>query len=113
VLERMGSVHEEWARFAIAELILALEYLHNKGYAHLDVKPENMLISSSGHIKLTDFATIRNFKESQEKQNIQGTPEYIAPEIIKNQDPDLHADLWALGCVARILYFTCYNFFFN
>jgi len=43
------------AVFYIAEVILALQYLHSKGIVHRDVKPDNMLISATGHLKLTDF----------------------------------------------------------
>ena len=44
---------EKWARFYIAELVEALAALHQMGYIHRDVKPENMLISASGHIKVS------------------------------------------------------------
>jgi len=50
-----GYFEESMAVFYIAEVILALEYLHKKGIVHRDVKPDNMLISSTGHLKLTDF----------------------------------------------------------
>ena len=46
---------ESMAVFYIAEVILALQYLHSKGIVHRDVKPDNMLISATGHLKLTDF----------------------------------------------------------
>lgn len=51
------DVSEKWARFYTAELVLALDALHCMGFIHRDVKPDNMLISRSGHIKLADFGT--------------------------------------------------------
>ena len=48
---------EEWACFYIAELLLALEDIHTLGYIHRDVKPDNLLVHASGHIKLADFGT--------------------------------------------------------
>ena len=51
------DIPEEWAQFYIAELVLALEAIHKMGYVHRDVKPENMLIDVTGHLKLADFGT--------------------------------------------------------
>jgi serine/threonine protein kinase len=51
----VGALPEDAAKVAVAEVVLALEYLHTQGVTHRDVKPENMLIDSQGHIKLTDF----------------------------------------------------------
>lgn len=51
------EIPEAWAQFYIAELVLALEAVHQMGYVHRDVKPENMLMDSRGHLKLADFGT--------------------------------------------------------
>lgn len=48
---------EEFAKFYVAELVLALDAIHSFGYVHRDVKPDNMLISKNGHVKLADFGT--------------------------------------------------------
>lgn len=50
-----GFLEEAMAVFYIAEVTLALEYLHKHNIVHRDLKPDNMLISSTGHVKLTDF----------------------------------------------------------
>ena len=51
------EIPEPWAKFYIAELVLALDAVHQMGYIHRDVKPENMLMDSKGHLKLADFGT--------------------------------------------------------
>ncbi|CAK5072819.1 unnamed protein product [Meloidogyne enterolobii] len=51
------DIPEDWAQFYTAELVLALDAIHSLGYIHRDVKPDNMLISADGHIKLADFGT--------------------------------------------------------
>lgn len=54
-LKKKSKFSEKEARFYAAELILALDHLHEKGYIYRDLKPENILLDSDGHVKLTDF----------------------------------------------------------
>lgn len=51
------EVPEEWAKFYVAELTLALDAIHQIGYVHRDIKPDNMLMDTKGHLKLADFGT--------------------------------------------------------
>ena len=55
ILEGVGYFDEEVARYYLAQIILALEYLHANGIIHRDLKPDNILVDSEGHIKLIDF----------------------------------------------------------
>jgi serine/threonine protein kinase len=76
----MCTVSEEWAQFVIAEVLLALEYLHSQGVVHLDIKPENLVLTATNHVKLTDFGSARNLHTSEIVPVIlQGTAEYIPP----------------------------------
>ena len=89
------------AKFYVSEIVAAIEYLHKKKIVYRDLKPENVLISDTGHVKLTDFGLSKIFKKSKEKAyTICGTPQYLAPEVIISEDGyDSTVDWWSLGCV--------------
>ncbi|PPQ67817.1 hypothetical protein CVT26_007064 [Gymnopilus dilepis] len=59
LIKSLGSLPEEWTKNYIAEVVLGLEYLHQRGVVHRDLKPDNLLIDSHGHLKLTDFGLSR------------------------------------------------------
>jgi len=91
--------NEQIARFYVAEIILALEYLHGQGILYRDVKPENILLDACGHIKLSDFglAKIGVFDSNKGASTICGTPNYMSPEVIRGQQYGLSVDWWSLG----------------
>ncbi|KAI0304205.1 hypothetical protein BC826DRAFT_982051 [Russula brevipes] len=59
LIKSLGSLPEEWAKNYVAEVVLGLEYLHQRGIIHRDLKPDNLLIDQHGHLKLTDFGLSR------------------------------------------------------
>ena len=91
---------EEKAKFYVAEITVALNYLHDMKIVYRDLKPENIMIDSTGHIKLVDFGLSRQFSESEDKTySMCGTAEYVAPEILTGVGHDYQIDWWALGVV--------------
>jgi serine/threonine protein kinase len=94
-LRRAGRFSVDAARFYIAELVLALEYLHSFDVAYRDLKPENLLLDSEGHIKLADFGFAKRVPNLT--YTLCGTPEYLAPEIILGRGYGRSVDWWALG----------------
>ncbi|CAJ0870970.1 368_t:CDS:10 [Entrophospora sp. SA101] len=83
LLQNFELFDEEMARMYTVEVILALEYLHNNGITHRDLKPDNMLITSEGHIKLTDFGLSRI--SIPEKSNMAFTKEDESLSIISDK----------------------------
>lgn len=94
-LRKAGRFTDEVARFYAAEIVLTWEHLHSKNIIYRDLKPENLLISETGHIKVTDFGFAK--KIDQRTWTVCGTPEYLAPEIILSKGYGKPVDWWALG----------------
>ena len=73
------------ARFYLSEISTAIHFIHEMGYIHRDVKPENVLVDVSGHIKLADFGSAASLTEDGRIVGQfpfpVGTPEYVAPEV--------------------------------
>ncbi|GAB0090363.1 citron rho-interacting kinase [Sergentomyia squamirostris] len=107
---RNGAFEEEHAQFYLAEMIMSLNALHTMGYVHRDVKPENILLDRCGHLKLADFgnAALVNKDGNVISLSPVGTPDYIAPELLKiisSQEKgskaihDVSCDYWSLGII--------------
>ncbi|GLJ16981.1 hypothetical protein SUGI_0293650 [Cryptomeria japonica] len=96
---------ESTIRFYAAEVIVALEYLHEKGILHRDLKPENILVQDSGHIMLTDFdLSLRLISDHGEynewkSRSFVGTEEYIAPEVLWGKFHSYPVDWWSFGVI--------------
>jgi len=97
-LQREQRFNEERSRFYSAELLLALEHLHDLDVVYRDLKPENILLDYTGHIALCDFGLCKlNMKDNDMTNTFCGTPEYLAPEILKNEGYNKTIDWWTLG----------------
>ncbi|XP_065831141.1 serine/threonine-protein kinase Sgk2-like [Oscarella lobularis] len=96
-LKREMKFSENQSRFYIGEIILATEYLHSLGIIFRDLKPENVLLSSLGHVCLTDFGSAKDLEGSDQTSTFCGTPSYIAPEIIRGEQYGLSVDWWTCG----------------
>jgi serum/glucocorticoid-regulated kinase 2 len=99
-IERNGAFPEDCVRFFAAEMILALDHLHQRGVIYRDLKLENVLLDGEGHVALTDFGLS---KDQCDKTHLAstfcGTPVYVAPELITKTPYGFSIDWWALGIV--------------
>ena len=78
-----GKMSEKQAKFYFAEILEAIQYLHDNEILYRDLKPENIVIDESGHVKLTDFGLSKiHFKRDDRAYSFCGSPEYMAPEML-------------------------------
>jgi len=99
-LSKAGRFTEDRTRFYIAEIVLAIDYLHSKDIIYRDLKPENILLDSEGHVKITDFGLCKeNVPDNVSAHSFCGTPEYLAPEILRKVGHGKAADWWTLGAL--------------
>eukprot|EP00127_Corallochytrium_limacisporum_P002416 Clim_evm57s119 gene=Clim_evmTU57s119 len=106
LLSKYESFSEEWTRFYMAELIVAIGKVHALGYVHRDVKIENILIDARGHTHLADFGSVaRLTKEGKVEEGLSGgTPDYMAPEFVALTEGQIDehtesCDWWSAGVV--------------
>lgn len=98
-VQREGKFTESRSRFYAAEIICAIRFLHNRHIIYRDLKLDNILLDSHGHIRLVDFGMCqcRTYREEMLPSNFCGTPEYISPEIIKGVPYNHSVDWWSFG----------------
>lgn len=120
VLKKIGSFDEECTRFYGAQILDAIEHMHNRGVIHRDLKPENVLLDDQMHIKITDFGTAKLLpdprkpkdpskpydpstaaeeEEANRARSFVGTAEYVSPELLTDKNACKASDLWAFGCI--------------
>ncbi len=97
-LKQSGRFSEDRVKYYVAQITLALEYLHDHNVVYRDLKPENILLDENGNIQLTDFGLSKPYVTSKEgAKTFCGTPEYIAPETLVNKTYGASIDWWSLG----------------
>lgn len=98
VLRRRGRFSITRARFYLAEILLAIAHLHSKDIIYRDIKLENIVVTSDGHVACTDFGLSKEeMTDDDRTKSFVGTCEYLAPELIKKTGYGRQVDWWAFG----------------
>jgi calcium/calmodulin-dependent protein kinase I len=102
------QVSEPEAAIIMAELMQTLETCHNRGIAHRDIKPDNILFDRNGRVRLSDFGSAawfgtQNGMERWMMSGIVGTPCYVAPEVLREGEYDEKIDVWSAGVVMYVM----------
>ena len=99
-IRKRSKLNENIAKFIFKQIILSLQYIHNKNIVHRDIKLDNILIDLNNKIKICDFGVSKKINVNDIMYDQCGTPAYIAPEILKNKGYEgFSVDIWSCGVV--------------
>ena len=97
-VSRYRRFSEEQTRFFIANMIYALQYIHDHNVIHRDIKPENLVLDEKGYVRITDFGIAKeNMPDNSSETS--GTPGYMAPEVMKAKNHSFPVDFFAIGVI--------------
>ncbi|CAK62766.1 unnamed protein product (macronuclear) [Paramecium tetraurelia] len=97
MLQKFGSFQESLIKVYMRQILQGLEYLHQNGIMHRDIKGANVLVDNQGVCKLADFGSSKKIALNSDS-TIFGTPNFMAPEVVQQQKSGRKADIWSLGC---------------
>ncbi|KAL7617401.1 serine/threonine-protein kinase PEPKR2 [Lactuca sativa] len=101
-MTKEGRYSEQRAANIFKELMMVIKYCHDMGVVHRDVKPENILLTASGKIKLADFGLAMRITNGQSLAGLAGSPAYVAPEVITGNYSE-KVDVWSAGILLHAL----------
>jgi serine/threonine protein kinase len=108
-MKNQKVLDESLVTFYTEQLISAVEYVHFKGYAHLDIKLDNIMLDDYFNIRLSDFGSALKVEDDPITELRRGTPKYMAPEVFNLQPGEyfdaLKADMYSMGvCIYLMLF---------
>ncbi|XP_023032648.1 death-associated protein kinase related [Drosophila willistoni] len=106
ILDNEECLTEAQARHCMREVLKALKFLHDRSIAHLDLKPQNILLTGDrieDGLKLCDFGISRVVCEGINVREMAGTPDYVAPEVLQYEPLSLLTDIWSVGVLTYVL----------
>ena len=95
VIRDIGLLNKEQTQYYGGSILLAIDYLHKQKIIYRDIKPENVMVSIKGYIKIIDFGTVKEIKDRT--STIIGTSHYMAPEITKGEGYCFQVDIWSIA----------------
>ncbi|KAL3986026.1 Immunoglobulin I-set domain family protein [Acanthocheilonema viteae] len=105
IIDDKALMSEDEARSFIRQILQGVQYMHNKDIVHLDLKPENIMLTSnaSNDIKIIDFGLAQKLYPNKSTTLLFCTAEFCPPEVINMEPVGLSADMWAVGVIAYSL----------
>lgn len=113
MIDSKGQLSEAKTRTCMREILRALNHMHKQSIAHLDLKPQNILLSGDDvedGLKLCDFGIARIVEDTGKIYEILGTPDYVAPEVLHYEPLSLRTDVWSIGVLTYVLLTGCSPF---
>lgn len=105
IFKEHRRLDDETITMYIAQIVLAVGHLHDKGIAHRDLKLENILIDQDGFIKVIDYGLAKKIARNEKSDDFLGTFLYMAPEMVNKQGHGQAVDWWAVGIILYELLF--------
>ncbi|EJD47951.1 hypothetical protein AURDEDRAFT_102129, partial [Auricularia subglabra TFB-10046 SS5] len=97
-LKAFGKLSEKLVANYVIKILEGLDYLHRSHVVHCDLKAANILTTKNGNVKLSDFGVSLNLHAVEQKIDVAGTPNWMAPEVIELKGASFASDIWSLGC---------------
>jgi len=105
-ITEIGAYSEKTAAELVINIVSAVQYLHDRGIAHRDLKPTNLLLKNEEdltNVKIADFGLSKIMGDNTMMQTACGTPIYVAPEVLSGEAYEKEVDMWSIGVITYIL----------